>query len=429
MALNLTHFAFLPALRFSCDTLLSITSVSAFVLALALLIYELSLTAGYNKPIPTPAFFQRRIIRPGWHPSYTAPLPAYAFDHSQPLTSSSLSNHFSAPPHRRASSVGALDTLGYAQQPIFASAYPALHYAAPPAPLGLGLSLGPAITLSPSHERRLSERQPPSPIRPAFAFDDCSYLAAPGGPAPSPTASGFIFPPAPSSCSSAQPRRGSLAFPSLPSQLDPRGGSGPRHQPSFGNLMTPLLERGEDEAPHQHSQLARGTAADDIPGDQRLPHHSGEDVSIQVLKQLGVLPYPGIDLDGVEAIAKERKYKNRDEINVSKEGMGEIYEEKIKGFFREHLHEDEEIRYIKDGSGYFDVRDSTDARWVRIAMEPNDLIVLPAGIYHRFTLDEKNYIKAMRLFQDEPKWVPHDRSEATETNLYRRQYLETIVKV
>ncbi|CEQ42711.1 SPOSA6832_04549, partial [Sporobolomyces salmonicolor] len=168
---------------------------------------------------------------------------------------------------------------------------------------------------------------------------------------------------------------------------------------------------------------------DDIPGDQRLPHHSGEDVSIQVLKQLGVLPYPGIDLDGVEAIAKERKYKNRDEINVSKEGMGEIYEEKIKGFFREHLHEDEEIRYIKDGSGYFDVRDSTDARWVRIAMEPKDLIVLPAGIYHRFTLDDKNYIKAMRLFQDEPKWVPHDRSEATETNPYRRQYLETIVKV
>ncbi|GAA5859067.1 hypothetical protein JCM1840_003734 [Sporobolomyces johnsonii] len=52
MAPNLTNFAFLPTLRFSCYTLLSITSVSAFVLALALLIYELTLTAGYNKPIP-----------------------------------------------------------------------------------------------------------------------------------------------------------------------------------------------------------------------------------------------------------------------------------------------------------------------------------------------------------------------------------------
>ena len=32
--------------------------------------------------------------------------------------------------------------------------------------------------------------------------------------------------------------------------------------------------------------------------------------------------------------ARERGYKNRDEINVSKAGLGDIYEEKIKGFFR-----------------------------------------------------------------------------------------------
>lgn len=83
---------------------------------------------------------------------------------------------------------------------------------------------------------------------------------------------------------------------------------------------------------------------------------------------MGVLYYRLPEVEGVDKLAAERGYKNRDQITVSPEKMGDVYEEKVKSFFHEHLHEDEEIRYIRDGKGYFDVR-SRDDEWVRIQLE------------------------------------------------------------
>ncbi|KAH8170789.1 ARD/ARD' family protein [Sarocladium implicatum] len=160
---------------------------------------------------------------------------------------------------------------------------------------------------------------------------------------------------------------------------------------------------------------------DNLPGDQRLSHDSGRQVDVDALKKLGVLYYRLPELDGVNKVAEERGYKNRDEIVVSPEKMGDVYEDKVKMFFDEHLHEDEEIRYIRGGQGYFDVR-SKDDDWVRIQLEKDDMIILPAGIYHRFTTDESNYVHAMRLFKEEPKWTPLNRSADVDENQYRQEY-------
>ena len=132
-----------------------------------------------------------------------------------------------------------------------------------------------------------------------------------------------------------------------------------------------------------------------LQGDPREPHiNSSTPLPKDLLSSIGVFTsyYPPSDVAGVDELAKSRGYKNRDEITVSSEKMGAVYEDKIKMFFNEHLHEDEEIRWILDGAGYFDVRANTTAgeKWVRIKVEEGDLIVLPAGIYHRFTVDENN---------------------------------------
>jgi len=162
-------------------------------------------------------------------------------------------------------------------------------------------------------------------------------------------------------------------------------------------------------------------------GDQREEHKysPNQEVSLSRLADLRVL-YWRIECDSWEKSAElakiraDRGYKNHDIINITRETLPN-YDDKLKIFFSEHLHEDEEIRYVLDGTGYFDIRDETD-KWIRIAVEKGDMIVLPAGMYHRFTLDSKNYIKALRLFQDAPKWIALNRDVSLNTLAARQQY-------
>ncbi|XP_016892904.1 acireductone dioxygenase [Cynoglossus semilaevis] len=163
--------------------------------------------------------------------------------------------------------------------------------------------------------------------------------------------------------------------------------------------------------------------------DQRKPHRlePNKPVSLDELEKLGVF-YRKLDADiyesdpELEKICKDQGYTYMDIITINKDALPN-YEEKLKMFFEEHLHMDDEIRYILDGRAYFDVRDKED-RWIRIAMSKGDLITLPSGIYHRFTLDETNYTKAMRLFVGEPVWKAYNRP-ADDLEI-RKKYLDSL---
>lgn len=124
----------------------------------------------------------------------------------------------------------------------------------------------------------------------------------------------------------------------------------------------------------------------------------------------------------VDKICRQMHYQNRDEVKCSP-GHLPNYEERLKMFFTEHIHEDEEIRLIVEGSGYFDVRNVSD-EWVRIHVTPGDFLVLPAGIYHRFTMDAADYTHAMRFFKEVPKWTPVNRP--CDDNKYRLDYQKDI---
>ncbi|PVV02446.1 hypothetical protein BB560_003101 [Smittium megazygosporum] len=111
--------------------------------------------------------------------------------------------------------------------------------------------------------------------------------------------------------------------------------------------------------------------------DNCQPHDSGIEVSPETLEKLGVFyaRLTGTEEEKqaqLDSIAKERNYNSFDVINLST--LTPDLDKKLDVFFDEHLHEDEEIRCVLQGSGYFDVRDLDD-KWIRIHVVKDDFII------------------------------------------------------
>jgi len=170
---------------------------------------------------------------------------------------------------------------------------------------------------------------------------------------------------------------------------------------------------------------------DDKPGDLRLPHYSGLDIDASQLSTLGIVyhmvPTNSSTSDSfVKALAESKTLEYRDEITYSVAAMGDAYEEANTLNNYEHIHDDDEIRYITRGGGYFDVREANDLKWMRIKVLEGDLIVLPKGIYHRFAVDENNDVTMVRLFKNADHITQTNRDAQTDNLKCRKTYLSAL---
>ena len=108
-------------------------------------------------------------------------------------------------------------------------------------------------------------------------------------------------------------------------------------------------------------------------------------------------------------IKRDHGYRDEDEVALSTEtpNLDAICEK----FDKEHYHTLDEVRFVVDGEGIFDVRDKSD-RWVRIHVDKGDLIIIPANTYHRFFLTDTKKIRCVRLFLNNDGWAPLYRDAA-----------------
>lgn len=170
--------------------------------------------------------------------------------------------------------------------------------------------------------------------------------------------------------------------------------------------------------------------ADNEPRCQPHMLHPGQFLSLEELANLTGVEYFQFEADTIDTnkdykkLREKRGYKNEDCVELSRQKVPN-YDEKMEIFFKEHLHADEEIRFTCAGSGYFDLRTVDSDQWIRVEVVKNDMLIVPAGIYHRFTLDSNEYVKVRRLFTEEPSWTPVNRPDGDEHPV-RLQYLQNM---
>jgi 1,2-dihydroxy-3-keto-5-methylthiopentene dioxygenase len=105
----------------------------------------------------------------------------------------------------------------------------------------------------------------------------------------------------------------------------------------------------------------------------------------------------------IEALKQRGGYVTADVIDVNPETPG--LEAMLARFDKEHTHEEDEVRFILAGRGIFFLH--LGEQVVSVEVGPGDMLRVPRGTTHWFTLCEDRRIRAIRWFQQTAGWTPY----------------------
>ncbi len=110
----------------------------------------------------------------------------------------------------------------------------------------------------------------------------------------------------------------------------------------------------------------------------------------------------------IRDLAARRGYKTWDVIALSDATPN--LEELLKKFEQVHTHTEDEVRAITAGEGIFIIKGSEDVGYFDVELTAGDVISVPEGRPHFFTLMDSRKIVAIRLFIEPAGWVaqPYD---------------------
>ncbi len=104
----------------------------------------------------------------------------------------------------------------------------------------------------------------------------------------------------------------------------------------------------------------------------------------------------------IKSLSTERGYVKWDVIALSEQTPD--LDSLLKKFEQVHTHSEDEVRAIVAGSGTFVVK-GQDGGYFDIRLQAGDVISVPEGNPHFFTLTEERRVVAVRLFVDPAGWV------------------------